>query len=368
MFTDARGAPMRLLGTARDITEQHHARQRLAHLADHDPLTGVVNRRRITTKLAECAADADAGGAALLIIDVDNFKDINDIRGHGVGDRVMRSLVRSITARLPTGALLGRLGGDEFAVVVSGVDAARGVELAEQLCHGVAIDPVVDAGTTLRVTVSIGVTVVTIGQDVETTLSRADLALYEAKNAGRNCVRLFATRQYERAVRRTSVLQRVSNALEEGTMQLDAQPIIDLLDRTTNRYELLIRLRDGLEPVLGPADFLPATERGDLILRLDRWVLERAVQALATPSARAGRVHLEVNVSARSLEDPELGAWILALLTDANVEPNRIGLQITETAAIGGLDAARSLATQLTEAGCSFSLDDFGAGFGSFSF
>jgi len=363
---DATGAPTRVLGTSRDVTEQQRARQELAFLAEHDPLTGVANRRRLTARLAECAASG--GGTALLLIDVDNFKDINDLRGHAVGDHVMRSLAAALTARIGPDALLGRLGGDEFAVVAPGHDAETGLALAGSLCDTVTRAAVTDGGTPLRVTVSIGVAEVAPGPDVETSLSRADLALYEAKRAGRNRARLFVPDQYDQAVRRVSLLQRVAAALDDDTMSLDAQPIVDLQTGAVTRYEVLIRLRDGLEPELGPADFLPAAERSDLVLRLDRWVLERAVRALATPWARASGLRLEVNMSARSLDDDGLGRWILGRLSEAGVEPGRLGLEITETAALTSLDAARRLATQLIEAGCGFALDDFGSGFGSFTY
>ena len=239
--------------------------------------------------------------------------------------------------------------------------------LAKRLCGAVSTAPVVDDIGPLRVTVSVGVAVA-LDDDVEASLAQADLALYAAKSAGRNRARLFASDQYDEVVRRVSLLRRVRIALDQDTMQLDAQPIVDLATGRTSRYELLIRLRDGNYPLLGPVDFLPAAERTDLVLRLDRWVLERAIRALAAPRARQSGLRLEVNVSARSLEDDDLGRWILACLAAADVEPRRLGLEITETTAIGSLDAARALATRLTEAGCGFALDDFGAGFGSFSY
>ena len=221
---------------------------------------------------------------------------------------------------------------------------------------------------TLHVTVSIGVAPIAAGQSSDATLAHADLALYAAKGAGRNRARLFCDAHYQSAAHRVSLLQRVGAALEEGTMRLYAQPIVDLRTGGAARHELLIRLRDGLEPALSPADFLPAAERTDLVLELDRWVLEHAVRALADPRAQAAGLRLEVNVSARSLENPDLGRWILELLKEAEVAPERFGLEITETTAIKSLDAARLLATRLTEAGCGFALDDFGAGFGSFSY
>jgi diguanylate cyclase (GGDEF)-like protein len=366
VFANAAGVPTRVLGTARDITDEHRTRAELAYLAEHDPLTGVANRRRITTRLADVAGDPR--GAALLLIDIDNFKDINDLRGHAVGDRVIRRIARAVAARVPSEALLGRLGGDEFAVVVPNAGAGEAVELAERLCDAVAETTIVDEAAALRITASIGIAVVAPGEEVETSLAQADLALYEAKNAGRNRARLFAPDHYHQAARRVSLLQRVSAALDNGSMQLDAQPIVDLATGRTARHELLIRLRDGLEPALGPADFLPAAERTDLVLRLDRWVLQRAVAALGTPRAVASGLRLEVNISARSLEDDDLGRWILDQLKRGEVAPERLGLEITETAAIDSLDAARVLATRLTDAGCGFALDDFGAGFASFSY
>lgn len=361
----AAGEPVRLFGTARDITVQYQAQQELSYLAAHDPLTGIANRRRITSWLAECGLRP--GGATLLLIDVDNFKDVNDLHGHATGDRVIRRVAATVATEVGPDGMLGRLGGDEFAVVLPVGDAAAGMALAKRLCAAVAATPVLDEMTTLRVTVSIGVSVA-LDDDVEASLAQADLALYAAKNAGRNRARLYADDQYDQAVRRVSLLRRVRTALDNGLMRLDAQPIVDLASGRTSRYELLIRLRDGHYPLLGPDDFLPAAERTDLVLRLDRWVLGRAVQALATPWARERALRLEVNVSARSLEDDELGAWILARLAAADVEPHRLGLEITETTAIGSVTAARALATRLTDAGCGFALDDFGAGFGSFSY
>ncbi len=365
VFTDATGAPMRVLGTARDVTDELRAREELVYLAEHDPLTGIANRRRFTARLAECLQDDR--GPALLLVDVDHFKDINDIRGHAAGDKVMRTLARALSAEIGPRSILGRLGGDEFAAVVPDCDAGQALELAERLCALVRGTEVPGERAGLRVTVSIGAAALHPGQDVESGLAQADLALYEAKGAGRDRARLFARDQYDQAVRRVSVMERVRAGLDHNTMTFDAQPIVNLRTRTVTRHELLIRLRDGLEPVLGPAEFLPAAERTDLVLHLDRWVLERAIAALATPWARESHLRLEVNVSARSLDDAQLGPWILAVLARAGVEPQRLGLEITETAAISSLDAARDLAGRLTRAGCGFTLDDFGAGFGSFS-
>lgn len=364
------GRPVRVLGTAQDITEQHRARTQLAYLAAHDPLTGLSNRRRITDRVAACATDD--GGGALLLIDIDHFKDINDLRGHAAGDQVMRTLAQRLAGEVEPDMLLGRLGGDEFAVVVPGRSADSAVRFADQLCRVISRPPVVIGNSTVQVTASIGVADIAPGSDYEVTVARADLALYKAKDAGRNRARVFATDHYDEAVHRVSVLQRVATALDEGTMRLHVQPILALDNATPDgppvvAHEVLIRLADGIDPPIPPGEFLPAAERTDLILRLDRWVIEQAIGALATSPARERNLRLDVNISGRSVADPELGDWILGILARSGVAPGRLGVEITETAAIASVDAARKLATTLVTAGCGFALDDFGAGFGSFS-
>ncbi|GAA1031708.1 hypothetical protein GCM10009557_27860 [Virgisporangium ochraceum] len=363
VFTDADGTPTRVLGTAHDITEIRRVQDELAYLADHDQLTGLVNRRSFTARL-DATPSARTGGGAVLLVDVDNFKDINDLRGHAVGDEVMRSLSRRLQRHLPEGAVLGRLGGDEFAALLDGRDAATALEIAEHLCHAASDTPMVFGDEALRISVSIGAAPLDGEADCEVLLAHADLALYEAKNAGRNRARLFAPEQYRHAVQRVNILSRVRAALDTGHLKLDAQPIVTLADGQTASYELLVRLRDGLYPHVGPADILPALERGDLVRELDRWVVTEAISALS----QARDLWLDVNLSTRSIDDPTFGDWVVSALSRAGVDPKRLGVEITETAAISNLDAARRLAAALTGAGCRFSLDDFGAGFGSFAY
>jgi diguanylate cyclase (GGDEF)-like protein/PAS domain S-box-containing protein len=363
VFTDPDGRPVRVLGTAHDITEIRQTQDELAYLADHDALTGLVNRRSFTARLDGLLA-LRRGSGALLLVDVDNFKDINDLRGHAVGDQVIRGLARRLGQHLPAGAVLGRLGGDEFAAVLSGCDAAAALQSAERLCRAAAETPMLIGGEALRVTVSVGAAPLEGEADCEVLLAHADLALYEAKKAGRNRARLFAPEQYRHAVQRVNILSRVRAALDSGLLKLVAQPIVTLADGRTSSYELLVRLRDGLYPQIGPAEILPALERGDLVRELDRWVVTEAVNALS----EARELCLDVNLSTRSVDDEGFGEWIVEALARAGVEPRRLGVEITETAAISNLDAARRLAAAITGAGCRFSLDDFGAGFGSFAY
>jgi diguanylate cyclase (GGDEF)-like protein len=364
---DEDGRPARMVVTVRDVTDQAVEAGEFAGLGEHDSLTGVLDRRATVAVIRERLASGARGGA-LLLVDLDGFKDVNALRGHSVGDQVMRGLAELLRERADPRAVLGRLGGDEFAVLLRSGNAGDALDAAESLCAAVADHRFpTDAGA-VRVTASIGVAPLAPAGDCDVLLANADLALREAKSAGRNQARVFAPEQYELAVRRVSVLQRVHNALDRGLMRVEAQPIVDLATRKVSSYELLVRMRDGLDPPLGPAEFLPAVERTELVHRLDRWMVEQAVDALASPRGRRERLHLHVNVSAPSLEDPRFGDYVVSTLRAADVEPARLGLEITETAALTNLTAARRLANRLTRAGCRFALDDFGAGFGSFAY
>jgi diguanylate cyclase (GGDEF)-like protein/PAS domain S-box-containing protein len=362
---DEQGRPARLLVSAHDVTEQRRVREELTFLAQRDPLTGLLNRRALTGHVRS-RLEAGVRRGALLMIDVDAFADLNDLLGHAVGDEVMRMLARLVGDRVGPDAVLGRVGADELAVLLASGNAADAMALAESLCGAVARHPFPVGGPPLRITVSIGVAPLAGAGGCDVLLANADLALDEAKRAGRNRARMFAPEQYQTAVRRVSVIQRVRDALDGGRMGVDAQPIVDLSTRKITSYELLVRLRDGLDPALGPGEFMPAVERTDLVQRLDRWMVEQAVSALTLPHSRRTKLRLHVNVSTRSLEDPGFADYVVSTLRRAKVEPSRLGLEITETAAITNLAATRRLVSRLTRAGCRFALDDFGAGFGSF--
>lgn len=360
IVADPDGTPLRVLGTAHDITRARRVHDELLALAEQDPLTGLANRRAVTRELERQLATGGPG--ALLLLDLDNFKDVNDLRGHAVGDRLMKALATALRSRLEPAQLIGRLGGDEFAVVLPGTVSADAARIAEGLRDAVASLPLV--GPARGVTVSTGVAEYGPGDTWELVLANADLALYASKAAGRNRVTVYEPGHYADTAKRVSVLDRLRAALDGGGLALHAMPMLHLATGRTLGHELLLRLEDGQDPYLGPAEFLPEAERSDLVLDIDRWVLSTAIDALVRHPDPGLRFN--VNVSGRTLEDEDFGGFVLDRLATAGVAPGRLGLEITETAAVTNLDAARALAVQLRAFGCRIILDDFGSGFGSF--
>jgi diguanylate cyclase (GGDEF)-like protein len=334
----------------------------LLRMAEEDPLTGLPNRRTLTRALEHQLALG--GHGALLLLDLDNFKDINDLRGHPAGDRVMCMLANVLRERLDSGQVLGRLGGDEFAVVLPGADEREAVQVADRLRTAIAAVPLVGGAGSTRTTVSAGVAKFDSGESWQAVLANADLALYASKAAGRNRVTVYDQGHYMDTALRVTVLDRVRAALRNGHLALHAMPMVKLGGGRVVGHELLLRLEDNRQPYLGPGEFLPAAERSDLVLDIDRWVAGTAIDALVDHPYPGLRFN--VNVSGRTLEDEDFGDFVLDRLAAAGVAPGRLGFEITETAAVTNVDAARSLAQQLRASGCRISLDDFGAGFGSF--
>jgi diguanylate cyclase (GGDEF)-like protein len=334
----------------------------LIRLADEDPLTGLLNRRALTRELERRLALGGCG--ALLVLDVDNFKDINDLRGHPAGDRVMCMLADVLRDRLDGGHELGRLGGDEFAVVLADTDVDQAVKIADRLRTAVAAVPLTASAGATRTTISAGVAQFRSGDSWQAVLANADLALHASKSAGRNRVTVYEHGHYSDTALRVTVLDRVRDALANGGFALHAMPMVKLGSNRVVGHELLLRLEDGREPYLGPGEFLPAAERSDLVFDIDRWVIGTAIDALVAHPYPGLRFN--VNVSGRTLEDEDFGDFVLTRIADAGVAPGRLGFEITETAAVTNLGAARTLAQRLRASGCRISLDDFGAGFGSF--
>ncbi len=352
----------------RDITERKRFEKRLRQLAERDHLTGLPNRRVFEEQLISRVADAKSRGSigAVLLLDIDNFKYINDAFGHAAGDDLLRSVARALKGGIRHDDLLARLGGDEFAILIASADQAAASVVAASVLSTLRDHVVPIEGRAITVTASIGIACYDAGaaggDDGGEVLASADRAMYLAKEGGRDRV-VSATRAKRPVETRLGWDHRIRQALERDLFVLHYQPILDLRSGAITRYEALLRMSDG-DSLTPPAAFLEVAERHGLIHAIDRWVVGEAIRMLA---AHPG-LNLEVNLSARSLDDHQIIELISDGLRARNVDAGRLCFEITETAAVGNMDIARRMAKSLERLGCTFALDDFGAGFGSFHY
>jgi diguanylate cyclase (GGDEF)-like protein/PAS domain S-box-containing protein len=371
LVRDAGGAPIYCIRQMQDIEERKRYEGELGYLVEHDPLTGLLNRRGFVRELAHQMAYARryGKGGAVLFLDVDDFKYINDTLGHSTGDEVISDLARTLDKRLRETDVFARLGGDEFAVLLPDASMNEAKTVSASLLEAVRDECGVALGDGRRMSISIGVTSFREpGKDLtpDDILVDADVAMYSAKEGGKDRVALASTATKEQMKSRVTWAERVRRAVQGGLFKLYCQPIVDLATDSTSQWELLLRLPgEGGELIL-PAQFLYTAERSGLILAVDRWVLRQAMQLIADRRDAGREVRLEVNLSGRSVGDPELLVLIESELKARAIDPASLVLEVTETAAIANMDRARNFATRLQALGCGFALDDFGAGFGSF--
>jgi diguanylate cyclase (GGDEF)-like protein len=367
---DEVGRAARALRVARE--ELRGSRSDLERLAETDPLTGVSNRRHFEGELAkEVALTASLErSSALLVLDLDNFKYVNDSHGHAVGDSVLLQLARTLQGRLRTTDVVARLGGDEFAVLLRDVLPEKAAGIARNLLDEVrsARFPL-EGGHQLRLSVSIGITTFDGSDQLSPAelLVNADIAMYDAKESGRDRLALAAADVHrERVKSRQTWLERIRDALDHDNFELHAQPILHLRMGKVTSYELLLRMRSDTGELIPPGAFLDIAERSGVIRDIDHWVVRTACRMLADAHARGEPLQLEINVSGASVSDPEFSALIEPHLHALGTLAKSLVFELTETAAVGNLANAIEFATGLAQHGCQFALDDFGAGFGGF--
>jgi len=370
LVRDANRSPLYIVTQVQDISERKELAGRLEYIVDHDFLTGLLNRRHFEHELAretERAARYGISGAVLLI-DLDNFKNVNDAFGHRAGDDVLRGVAGLLKHRLRQTDVVARLGGDEFAALLTQTDADRVQIVADEVVKALSRETAVLADQSIHITASVGVAMFDGLTDVEA-LAYADLAMYEAKEAGRNRFAMYRPQKGGRKLlsERHVEAERIRQALEEDRLLLYCQPILDLGTNAICQHELLLRLPDEEKGVpLPPSVFLYAAERSGVIRGIDSWVARKAI-ALIADHARMGReLVLNVNLSGKSIGDPTLATAIECALAETGIDPGRLILELTETAAISNIEDAKAFAIRLHARGCRFALDDFGAGFGSF--
>ncbi len=373
LIRDAKDRPVHFIAQVQDITERRSYERRLQYMADHDPLTGLLNRRSFERELDSHVACVQRYGAtgAVLILDLDNFKYFNDTQGHSAGDQLIVRIAQGLQSRLRDSDVIARLGGDEFAVLLPREDVLESQNVAEALLKLVG-DQTMPAliGEHKRVTASIGIARFDDGGRVtaEEIMVNADLAMYDAKEAGRGRWAPYRTEEHGRPKieSRMKWVEQINYALAHDGFELIAQPIVSLSVQGPPQYELLLRLRDGNGDLIAPGSFLYVAERLGLIREIDHWVVNRAIDMLAEKCAAGHDLRFEVNLSGHTIGDESLLELIETRLHETGVPPERLIFEVTETAAIVHIARAAAFAERLSELGCPFALDDFGAGFGSF--
>jgi diguanylate cyclase (GGDEF)-like protein len=347
----------------------------LRYLADHDSLTGLLDRRRFRSELDQYVSfSARYGGrGAVMIVDIDGLKAINDSLGHHAGDNLIRQVAEVMRERVRATDLVARLSGDEFAILMPQTDVEGAMHLGEDLRAQVA-DSVQPTSDSEPATISVGITMFGGGEKEtgsEAVLVAADQAMYQAKEGGRNQIALFRDPNEPRREpgRRQTTAARIRDALTEDRLSLHTQPIRSLASGGIERYELLLRMTSEEGELLPAASFIDAAERTGMVQELDRWVVGRALELLAERERQGAPLSLHVNISGASLTDVSVLEFIERRLDEGGADPSRCTFEITETANVyDDFERATGFADRLTDFGCQVAIDDYGAGFGPFHY
>jgi diguanylate cyclase (GGDEF)-like protein/PAS domain S-box-containing protein len=341
-------------GLLADISDEKESEDRLRHLATHDDLTNLHNRRYFEDELGR-HVDVRSGPATVLMLDLDDLKFVNDSLGHAVGDRILRAVAGMLRDLPHPGSVPARLGGDQFAVLLPEAREGDARTTATEL-----IGRIRSWDASVPVTASAGI--VKFDPEGAATagdlLVAADLALYEAKEHGGDRVTTYTGREGGRL----AWVERVRRAIAEDRLVLHAQPIIELRTGAVRRQELLVRMLDADGTVIPPSSFLPTAERFGLIREIDRWVVSRGLDLIA-----AGR-RVSVNLSGRSIADRDLTRLVETRLASSGADPDSLVFEVTETAAATALEELSKFASRIERLGCHLALDDFGTGFGTFTY
>ncbi len=371
-FLEIRGQGMVLAGLLLDVTEEKLNEQRIAYLADHDPLTGLINRRRFQERLEEQLAynrRYNVSGA-LLFLDLDQFKYINDIYSHHTGDEYLRQVANHLCASLRETDIIGRLGGDEFGIILPNIVGGQADMLSNALLKTLYRKEFIHEGRRTPFSASIGIVLFPKhGDTASELLAKADSAMYTAKDQGRNT---FYTFQEGSGVaqmqKKMHWEERIRHALKENCFQLYFQPIVDIHSGTISHYESLLRMIGEDGKVIPPGAFIGIAERFGLIREIDRWVVVNAIRTQGE-SIQAGKpVDLTINLSGRHFGSPKILELIQETTRRYKANPSSIVFEVTETAAVENFTEACDFIQALREMRYRFALDDFGAGFSSFDY
>jgi diguanylate cyclase (GGDEF)-like protein len=339
----------------------------------HDALTGLISRREFERRLDLLVEEAHASGGqhALLYLDLDQFKVVNDTSGHLAGDELLKQLGFLFSEQMRRNDILGRLGGDEFAALLENCPVDKAMDIAEKMRATAADFRFIWQDKTFDVGASIGVAM--IGQETasaQEAMRAADVACYAAKEKGRNRVERYRPSSGEAAHRRGEITLAavIRAALENDHFVLYAQEIRGLAAQPGSKYEVLIRMADPYGSLVMPDVFIPTAERYGLMPAVDRWVIEHTFRALAEVGQVADKTRLSINLSGLSLVEEGMLEFIRERMAHYHIDATRLIFEITETAAVAHLSLGVRFMQALAESGCQFSLDDFGSGMSSFAY
>ncbi|MBA2492437.1 MAG: EAL domain-containing protein [Gammaproteobacteria bacterium] len=369
---DECGEVSKIIVVSRDVTERKQSEARIQYLAQSDGLTGLPNRTLLTERIGQMIAQGDRHGdsLALLFIDLDYFKTINDSLGHLVGDKLLKQVAARLCQCMRKSDFVARLGGDEFLMALGGMKHSQDVALiAQKIVASISqsynvVDHVLDTQC------SVGISIYpNDGRDVQTLMRNADMAMYHAKEKGRNQYQFFSEEMGARAAERLMLGNAMQLALEREEFELHYQPCIELATGRITGVEALIRWRHPELGLLSPARFIPLAEETGLILQIGDWVLRTGCAQMRDWQTKGiENVCLAVNLSARQFRQAELPQRIAAALTDAGLGTHALELEITESMAMQDPERARELLLELQSMGIGLSIDDFGTGYSSLSY
>jgi diguanylate cyclase (GGDEF)-like protein/PAS domain S-box-containing protein len=358
-----------MVATFRDVTEQRNLERQLSHRAFHDELTGLANRALFLDRMDHAlrVTRPDDDPVVVLFVDLDDFKSVNDALGHGVGDQMLRAIADRIRRVAGDGDTPARLGGDEFALLLEdlgGVD--RALDVAEALLEAMH-EPVALAGYDLAVLASVGVAVSTPGMTTAGLLRDADIAMYEAKRAGKSQIKIFDPAMRLTATRHLEFRSDLGSAIERDQLRLVFQPMVDLRTGEVTGAEALLRWEHPTRGSIAPAEFIPIAERAGLIVSIGKWVVEQSIRT-ATRWQDHSRQQVSVNVSAQQIRSPEFVEHVRRSLETYQLDPSCVILEINETVLVGELESGTDNLAPLRELGVLIAVDDFGTGYCSLSY
>jgi diguanylate cyclase (GGDEF)-like protein/PAS domain S-box-containing protein len=373
-FADPSGAGQALIFQLHDITSRHAAEKRLQHIAYHDDLTDLANRNCFRERLevaVERSAPNPASRFTVLFLDLDRFKVVNDSMGHMAGNLLLSEVARRLLACASPNDLVARLGGDEFAILLEdSPDVDAGMRLAQRVLEALRL-PMAINNTELVPAASIGITTSDLGyRTVDEVLRDADLAMYEAKAAGRGRVVYFDSSMHVRAAEKLSLETELRRAIDEGALSIHYQPLYELSPYRLVGFEALARWTHPRRGSVSPATFIKLAEESGQIDALTDFVIARSIAQLAAWQrlAPATPLTMHVNISGRDLARKSLPGHVLQTLQQHGVAPRTLTLEITETTLMQRIDVALETMNRMRESGVRFSIDDFGTGYSSLAY